>query len=487
MTSLCLMLVLSSAAPPPPPAPAPLFPALFSVGLAARGTLLANLPRTILDVDPTSGHWRVSDLFRPQALSLYPSGFVIVDGEVEFTAWLNARALLSSNEVRSGSSLDPPLSDAVTANGQPLIDALANTSMIKELAVIFQGARFSASLGKQRVSVAQGLVYDDFAVGAVLQAQPLLLSNGDSPAVHASLAALLLARSPQDPTPESPFISLNLAYQPSFFEHVGVFGAYYRDTAGGLDDVVSSTLAEGITVASSPAMQQVLLSRLFLRQRTGLGNLGYGGATFSLAPVAGLRLRGAAVYSGGLLKLAQTAGPTRTLSLSGWAAQVRAAWEIVPRLTLSALAFGVSGDQPPLPNATRSNYRAFIGVAPFLTWTGLFFTGGLNQGVFSGRASAAGINGHGVAGGGLVGEWGSLDGHVELRAMLLSALAAAPAAPVAGGGSLYGVEIDVVGEWPATAWLKLSAEVDALFPGSFFPQGQTAWRALVQAYVSWSN
>lgn len=66
MVSLCMPLIFSGATaePPAPPAAAPLFPALFSVGLAVRGTGLVNLPRTLLDVDPDTGHWRVGDLFQ---------------------------------------------------------------------------------------------------------------------------------------------------------------------------------------------------------------------------------------------------------------------------------------------------------------------------------------------------------------------------------------------------------------------------------------
>ncbi len=109
-------------------------------------------------------------------------------------------------------------------------------------------------------------------------------------------------------------------------------------------------------------------------------------------------------------------------------------------------------------------YRGFVGIAPYLTETNLFFGGGLSESFADRQATAPGVNGRGV-----------IAPVVELRlepgaGASLLARAAWLGAAVRGpfGGRTYGTELDLEASWAAAPWLVLGAELDALFPGDFF-------------------
>ena len=58
--------------------------------------------------------------------------------------------------------------------------------------------------------------------------------------------------------------------------------------------------------------------------------------------------------------------------------------------------------------------------------------------------------------------------------------AAPPPPPLGGTGQVYGLEADLLVEWDVLAWLTIGVEVDVLWPGSFFPQHDLAFRAIGQ-------
>jgi hypothetical protein len=138
----------------------------------------------------------------------------------------------------------------------------------------------------------------------------------------------------------------------------------------------------------------------------------------------------------------------------------------------------LSGDQPPSERASGgplASYGGFLGVAPFVTDTNIFFNGGVGESFASRQATAPGVNARGVVAPGLSAGWDpSASLGVEARAAYLVAPAAGPF-----GGRVYGPEVDLELTWAPLRWLTLVAEGDALFPGDFWPGRATVTRVVL--------
>ena len=272
----------------------------------------------------------------------------------------------------------------------------------------------------------------------------------------------------------------------SAFEYIGVFLAGSKDKNGEISDVLRSAYAETLFP------HQRRLDSLFLQQQ-GSGGQGYLGAVAQIITSDNALLRARFALSGGNLTLkvplAQIMTPDQVLEgrkihvrVGGYAADFELRYGLSDTVEVSAYGFVLSGDAPPQQDG--AHYRAFIGLAPYWIWTGLFFSGGLTQGLYPNRAAAAGVNGRGVVGGGPVLEWNKRPVRAELRAMLLRAMADPPAPPVGGTDRGYGLELDWLGQWKALRWLGFGAEIDLLFPGHFFPIQRVAYQTLAMVTLS---
>ncbi|MBI5511622.1 MAG: hypothetical protein HY903_22935 [Deltaproteobacteria bacterium] len=465
-------------------------PYLFDIDLTLRGTARAGEPQTALQVEAASAggttlpDWRVDRLLRPQAAKSYPSAVLAASGEVEPIRGLSLRALFDSGELRSGSSLDPAVADAVTIDGGEVGTWFASGAFVRELAVTVSRPSWSAEVGRRFTKVGEGLVYEDFGTGAALA---LDFGGHDALVSRLEAQAFAVGHTFDDLKTPSPFVMLKLTHERSPFESIDVFGALFLERSGILRDVLTSVVSERVIANNDGLMEQARLTRLFLVDRPSLGRLSYLGVSGNLLPADGLSLRGALVGNLGRVIVAGPDG-NYTFRLSGAAATFDASYGLTEALGVGVTLVALSGDDPPalLPDQTVP-YHTFAAVAPYWAWTGLFFSGGLNQGMYPGRAAAAGVNGRGVLASIARGDWTSDLLRASACAALLFSAAGPPPAGIGGGSSFYGVETDLVVELQPFELVGIGLEGDLFWPGSFFPQHDLAYRALGQIHVHLGN
>jgi hypothetical protein len=289
-------------------------------------------------------------------------------------------------------------------------------------------------------------------------------------------------------------VALRADFLPSLFEHAGVFVAFHRDRSGGLGEILRSAVVERLAteLARDPAARPRLAQLLALFQAAPAESdavLAWVGTSGSLAPWRGQRVRWSAALLGGRvdhIRAALRPEPglppvtlAEDLELSGRLLSLRWETEVGRRLTAEASFLYLSGAEPPRP-ATEAGtlggtYRGFIGVAPFVTETNLFFQGGLSESFASRRASAPGVNGRGVVAPRVSLAWDLRDDlDAEVGAAWLRSDAPGPL-----GGYGYGTELDLEVGWAPAGWLRLGAEADALFPGDFFAGRRTITKVVL--------
>ena len=454
----------------------PKFEITWSTLLTASG----GEPETNLQLDDAG--WRVEDLLRPRRNKLYPSTAVSVYGEISAADWLLFRGLFDTREIRDGATLEPPL-DGLTINGNPASDELQSGNMLRELSAVIGKNGLTLELGRFRSDVAEGLVYEDFGAGLRVRAD--LEALGQAP-IRAELLLTTVGQSVRD-LANNQLGAIRVDWMLSPFEYVGVFVAGSRDDNGEISEVVRSAYAETLVG------DQRRLTSLFLQDQ-GSGSQGYLGVMAQLIVRDEAVLRARLALSGGKIKLRVPLdtittpdqildGREITVDVGGLAADAELRFGLSDIAEVAGFAFLLSGDAPPAIDGGR--YRSFIGLAPFWVWSGLFFSGGLAQGLYPNRASAAGVNGRGVIGFGPALEIDADPWTAEARAVLLGATADPPPAPLGGDSRAYGAELDFRGEWHALPFLRLGSELDLFMPGRFFPSRHVAYLAL--GIVSLSN
>jgi hypothetical protein len=463
-------------------APASSSPALIvDLDLVGRFSASAKEPETSLLYDADTELWRVADWLAPRASHAYPSFVAIFGIELEPTNGLELRLLVDSGELRPGGSFDPPLAEAVSVDGREVVDGLLSLTRIRELALSWRRGPLTLEVGRFSAIVASSLAYDDFGTGgrAAISLEALGLGPWQIEAT-----AVMTGHSFDELDRPSPLCSLRLDYELSLFERLGGFAAVFFDRNGVFHDSLTSMAAEGFIALSGPLQEQVQLTRLFLSERSTRGHLVYLGVDGNLLPADGLSLKAQGAVALGTLWV----GPEelrREIDVRGWAAAAEATYGLLPELGVSLFGMALSGDEPPTQlGATRGQYHAFLAVAPYWTWTGLFFSGGLSQGLFPARANAAGINGHGVLGGGSRASWVWRDWQGEATLAGLWPMAA-PLPSFGGGGRAYGVEADLVSGVTLLDGLTGGVELDLFWPGGFFVERTMAYRFLgmVRAHV----
>lgn len=420
------------------------------------------------------GTWATDALLRPRPVLSYASLSLAFSGEWEASPLLLVHWLADSGELRAGSTVYPEV-DGVAASGLAVGDYFLEGLFVRELSVQLGTPTVSLDVGRQHAVVGSGLIYDDYGNGVALR---LDLKRAFELPLRFEAHAMTTRRGLDSDTWHSGLFSASLDWEPRFLETVGIFGALYTETDGGVADVLRSAIAETLVLRDAPSIVYDAL----LLGNPGHGKLGYFGAHVDLYPFDKLHVRAAMLGSSGSFSVQAMDGENRSLSLRGYAGDLQLRYGLSDAIDVSWLGFVLSGDNPPSSSGER--YTAFIAVAPYWSWGGLFFFGGVNRSLVGGRASAAGVNGHGVAGTGPSLVWSNDDAIVELRAIWLSAMKSSPPAPLGNGGTSYGIEVDLQGDWRALDGLSLGAELDLLVPGDYFVERNVAYRALVMLTVA---
>jgi hypothetical protein len=176
-----------------------------------------------------------------------------------------------------------------------------------------------------------------------------------------------------------------------------------------------------------------------------------------------------------------------TITLSGKAAQVSAAYRANPRLTIGATGLYTSGDsRGPVAVLRDQRYEAFVGIYPLVDTTNLFFNGGIDSAFASGTPTTSGVLGRGVLA-------GVLTARLAMDRATLRVVAAdlwSEFSATDGSGRHYGVEIDTEWAYALTDSLTARLEGDVLMPGSFYrtdldPDPESVYKLAVGADVAW--
>lgn len=474
--------ILDSSEPDKKPAEEEAANNVFELRWTTMVTASGGEPQTSLTL--ADDGFRTEDLLRPRPAKLYPSTAVAAYGEVAAFDWLLFRALFDTREIRDGDTLEPPVK-GVAMNGNPASDEIASGAAFRELSALLGDESLSLELGRFQAEVADGLVYRDYGTGVRVRADFEAMDVGP---VQAEIVLTSVGQR-VDELENNQLFAMRADWRISPFEYVSAFIAGSEDKNGEISEVLRSAYAENLLD------DQQALTALFLQEQ-GSGSQGYLGVAAHVIAAEGLTMKGRIVVSGGKLKLRVPPeeiiepedvleGEEVEIDVGGFATDIEAHYALDSWIDLAGYALLLSGDAPPERDGKR--YRSFIGLAPYWTWTGLFFSGGLNSGLYPNRASAAGINGRGVF---AIGSGIELTGDevsAESRALVLTSTADPPEAPLGGRSRLYGVEVDCLVEWQPYRWLSLGAELDMLVPGTFFAYRELAYLGLTRITVMHAN
>jgi hypothetical protein len=509
-------------------------PVRAEVDLHLRFTSLENRPGTEVRYDPERRTFALEGYLVPDGREHYGSGFATVraqatalDGDLVFrlqadTGEVRGRRFAEPADVcltpfaPAGTGLSPPDSPAcalygravvpldtvadgpsrLTLNGRPAADELRATWLVRELSANLALGRAGfthLSAGRRRVIVGDGLIHDDY--GAVAEASFDVGAIG--PPFEATVAVLVPSREwPTSGDEASPMITLRAAWLPSLFESAGLFGAVMRDRTGSVAESLKGQyverqvvrLAQAQTEPGTNPRERVWTSQLaasLLTSPRSEATLVWLGSSGVLAPWRGHRLAWtAAVLEGRIASI--DAGELRLVkdvSLHGRAG--RASWDVDLPWGFSAGAsfLYLSGGTLPVVDEAgepgTGTYQGFLGVSPFIPYTGLFFGGGLSATFAARQATAPGVNGRGVLAPAArlsfdPSETVSLDTKVAwLRADVVGP----------HGGKIYGWEADLTGSVSPAPWLTFALELDALWPGDFYGGRDTVYKAVLAVDV----
>ena len=414
-------------------------------------------------------------------------------GSGQCTLYLLRRVIVPLEETGLG---DPEL----TSNGRPIEEEAKATFLVREAyaAYSFGRAGFATvRAGRKRLTVGDGFVYDDYGTGLEVAAD----LGAIGPQWELSAAIFQPSRDFPDRVGDiSPMLSVRADWLPSLFEHAGLFFALHRDRTGSLAEIFRGAVVERLAtelLRDPPAEARLDAQSLALFQAAPAesdATLGWLGTSGSLAPWRGHRLGWTLALLGGRIEhiraslIPDSSQPPATvaedLTLAGRLASLRWELDVGRGLSAGASFLFLSGDelpQRPAPPAGAARapltgtYRGFIGIAPFVTATNLFFGGGLSESFAAREATAPGVNGRGVIAPGLSLAWDATDS----LALQASGTWLASDADGPFGGRVYGTELDLEATWQPAKWIQVGAELDALFPGDFFPGDRTITKAVL--------
>jgi hypothetical protein len=376
----------------------------------------------------------------------------------------------------------------LTSNGRPLANELSATLFVREAyaAYSFGRAGFAtARAGRKRVSVADGYVYDDYATGA----EVALDLGAIGPPFSLTASLFQPTRDfPRQVEGISPFLAVRADWLPSLFEHAGIFLAAHRDRTGSIAELFRGALVErlvSVVEQAPPGSAELVAANHRLAAVLGQrlesdATMAWAGTSGRLSLRGGQRLGWTAALLRGRIDRVDTGSATafslaHDVTLDGRLLSTTWDVQLGERAHLGAFFLYLSGGTFPVGQNVTGEYRGFLGIAPFVTATNLFFAGGLSESFAARQSTAPGVNGRGVTAPGL-----SLS-YDPTESLGLDLKAAYLVAPVNGplGGSVYGTEVDAGLSWSPRPWLVLGAELDVLVPGSFYAGSQTVYKTIL--------
>jgi hypothetical protein len=466
-------------------------------GLAARYTGQAALPSTQLLFDQAGQVFATGLYLTPGASQGYASGLVFVAAGWEATSWLGFRLDVDSGLVRSQSfptvveacaslaspsGLAPAAGGAcsgptrfalatttpgpaeITANGLTFSEEASQTAFIRQLYADVSAGRagaFHARLGRQRLRIADGFVYDDWGLGLDVD----LDVGAFGPPLAFSASVFYPSRAwPSGSGWKYPAVAMTAEWTPSLGEWVGIWGAWSSDRTGDASAILQQGQVEGQVIeleATAPGSvaYRAASRRLAVLLNTapsGSTSLGWAGVSGRLELSSRSELRFTAGAAFGTVGTTSASGGTATtveVPALGWLLTARLTLQPGSGFTVSPFFIWLTGDSPPSSQQIASgsgDWGGFLAISPYITATNLFFQGGIAESYADRRASGSGVNARGVVAPGVQVGW--TPGHgfdATLKAAWLWA-----DQPSGFGGSSYGPEVDLNLSWSPWPWLS---------------------------------
>ncbi len=497
-------------------------------GLAARYTVQGGIPSTQVLFDEAAQVFASGLYLTPGASQGYASGLVFAAAGWEATSWLGFRLDVDSGLVRaqsfpngvvvctsstSPSGLVPEGAGAcsttaryllpttttgpseVTSNGLTFSEEASQTAFIRQAYAEVTAGRagaFHARLGRQRLRIADGFVYDDWGLGLDLD----LDVGAFGPPFAFSASAFYPSRAwPTGTAWKYPAVAVTAEWTPSLGEWIGLWGAWSSDASGDAATILQEGLVEGQVVeleATAPGSVAYRaasrrLAVLLNSPGTGTTSLGWAGVSgrLDLSTWSELRFTAGAAFGTVGTTTSGTGGTAVAVDVPtlGWLLTARFTAQPGSGFTLSPFFIWLTGDSPPSSQQIASGsgtWGGFLAISPYITATNLFFQGGIAESYADRRTSGSGVNARGVVAPGVQVGW--TPGHgfdATLKAAWLWA-----DQPSGFGGASYGPEVDLNLSWSPWRWLSVLAEADLLALGDFFPGQGLARKFILGVNVS---
>jgi len=379
----------------------------------------------------------------------------------------------------------------LTSNGQAIGDEFNSSFFIRQLyadLVAGPAGYLRTRVGRQRLRVGDGIIYDDWGLGVDLDAD----IGAVGPPLEVNLAVFLPTR--YWPSPDqwvSPVATFTLNWLPALGDFVGAFVVYSHDSTGDANQVLhEGFLATGVerilndqpgSLTYITASRQ--LARLVAAPPAGTSDLWWAGLSGRLHVgdrnearfTAGASFGTVSSYGAGAAALIQAV----EVPVLGW--EVSARWNafLGSGFRLSPFFLWLSGDDPAEEKQAAlgvpKHHTGFLSISPFLTETNLFFQGGISEAYADRQLASSGVNARGVITPGLEAGWTPVPAvEVVGKGAFLWSDTSGPF-----GGRVYGPEFDLNASWDVLPWLAFLGELDLLAEGNFFPQRALSRRAIV--------
>lgn len=398
------------------------------------------------------------------------------------TPWLSLELGLDSGLIGLGKG-------GVSLDGQSFGARLEETGMLGETFAEVQLGEEGVVMiraGKLLLDVGGGAVLSGYALGLELDVDASYASP-DWPWYGRARALLpdatFTARGKQ-----SPLLELELGRHLGDAQQgrVAAFGALFVDGGDELEGFLQTVTPQAPSAClASVLAAETLPCQLLAGTAAVSGVLGWTGLHARWQDGA-LDARGLVVLGLGGVHASWVGRLGRTrevdLSVTSLLASAEGHVTLAPELTLGGFALAATGDDRGTSAEEARAYTSFLGLAPRLPLTSIFFGGGLATTLQSATVAAVSPDGSGLVAAGLdvaVAPWGPDTLEAVVQAAVMSATRAS------AGGSLYGVELGLRVE--AYPWdnVQLFASAAVLVPGGYYGEVALAGQVYLGAAVSW--